>query len=229
MGQHERAVRSWKKTMSRPWPVKVLAKTTREEAGFLSKCDQGWRNSKADIIGYLHSDLIIHEFGWDVRVLHEFANEKVAVVGIVGAMQLASDDIYKVRYDFKQLARADVYSNLTDFAAHGKRETGTCRVAVVDSCAVFVRSSFLGEIGGWPIASYPNNSHCSDLWLSCSAHRHSYLVHLVGIEATHSSGGKGEAGVKWCNEHGGDDVMHKRAHRICYEDFRDVLPVRIFS
>ena len=227
MGGHELAVTSWQDTMTKPWPVHVDDATEGEEAGFLSKCDRMWRNTDATIIGYAHADLYIHEYGWDDRVLAEFDDPKVAVVGFVGATGLGHEDLYKIGYDYRQLARYDVWSNLTDWEVHGARETGSRQVAVIDSCAVFVRHSLLGRLHGWPVDRYPNTSHCSDLWICCSAVRHQLVCRMVGVACTHSSGGRGEAGSHWLDQRGGDQSLHRQAHERLYEDFRDVLPVRI--
>ena len=229
MGGHEEAVTTWQDTMSKPWPIIIYGQDSAgdENAGFLTKCDVAWRSTDATVIGYLHSDLYIHEHGWDTRVLDTFSDPHVAVVGFVGATGLAHEDTFKIPYDFRQLARSGVWSNLTDWEVHGARETGTKSVAVIDSCTVFVRRELLARSGGWPVDRYPNTSHCSDLWICCMARRHRLNVRLVGIAATHSSGGKGEAGTKWLDARGGDDQMHKRAHELIYDDFRDVLPIRI--
>lgn len=226
-GGHEEAVESWQSNQSVATKVALYDATEGDEAGFLTKCDKAWRENEADVIGYLHSDLFIHEKDWDVRVLKEFENPNVGVVGFVGATGLASDDIYKIKYDYRQLARENVYSNLTDADVHGQRFAESREVAVVDSCAVFVRRGLLSRCGGWPIHQYPNSSHCSDLWICCIARRHNSLVRVVGVSCTHRSGGKGDAGTKWLNDRGGDEKLHRDAHKLIYNDFRDVLPIRI--
>src|SRR5260370_39182009 len=92
-GGHEEAVTSWSDTISRPWPITVDAETVVDSAGFLTKCNKFWRTCDADIIGYLHSDLFTLENGWDQRVLGEFQDERVGVVGFVGALGLRERDI----------------------------------------------------------------------------------------------------------------------------------------
>lgn len=226
-GDHEQAVESWNDTQAKPWPIVVDARVDGDEAGFLTKCDKAWRQTDATIIGYLHSDLYILEHGWDQRVRAEFGDPQVGVVGFVGATRLGMDDLYRVPYDYRQLARGDVWSNLVDAPIHGGRDAGTRQVAVVDSCAVFVRRQFLGRIGGWPTATYPNSSHCSDLWISLMAHRAGLQVRMVGVAASHRSGGRGSIGEGWLNTRGGDQAMHRRAHELIADQFRDVLPVRI--
>ena len=231
-GGHEAAVTSWADTASAPWPIDIDAATEGEAAGFLTKCDAAWRRTDATVIGFLHSDLTIHEHGWDQRVLAEFANDRagdrqVGVVGFVGARQLGMDDFGKLPYKLTQLARGDVVSNLTDAEVHGARRVDPCEVAVVDSCAVFVRRELLTRCGGWPVTRYPNNPHCSDLWICLSALRLGYAVRFVGVACSHRSGGKGQAGSKWLESHGGDSEHHVAAHRLIAEDFRSLLPVRV--
>ncbi len=226
-GGHEEAVTSWSDTLLRPWPITVDAETQGDNAGFLTKCDKFWRTCDADFIGYLHSDLYTLEHGWDQRVIEQFADPQVGVVGFVGATQLGMDDIYRVPYDFRQLARANVVGNMTDMEAHGERITESRSVAVLDSMAVMVRRSLLARLGGWPVARYPNSSHCSDLWICCSSHRLGYRVRVTPVACTHKSGGKGQAGCEWLDARGGDDKFHKDAHRVLYNDMRDVLPIRI--
>ncbi len=227
MGGHEEAVTSWQDTYSKPWDIEVDYETEGEEAGFLTKCDRFWRETDAEIIGYLHSDFYTLEHGWDERILREFQVEETGVVGVVGATALGHPDLYRIPYDFRQLARSDVYSNLTDWEAHGQRETGSKKVAVVDSCAVFVRRSLLSRCNGWPVDIYPNSSHCSDLWICCIAARYGMDCRMVGIACSHRSGGKGQAGSQWLDSRGGDTAIHRKAHELIYQDFRDILPVRV--
>lgn len=226
-GSHEEAVTSWQDTMSKPWPIVIDDRVDGDEAGFLTKCDKAWRETDATIIGYLHNDLYIHEKAWDERVLAAFEDERVAVVGFVGATGLATDDIYKVRYDFRQLARQDVWSNLTDWQNHGGHCADSKDVAVLDSCAIFVRRQLLHRVGGWPVSTFPNTSHCTDLWICITAYRLGFRVRQVGIACTHRSGGKGQIGSQWLDARGGDTILHRKAHEVCYETSRDVLPLRI--
>lgn len=227
MGDHSEAVITWQDTRSKPFLIDIDASSVGESAGFLHKCQRAFERSEATVLGYLHSDLFIHERNWDQRVLHEFDDPTVGVVGFVGAKRLGYEHIYKIPYSHTQLARYDVLSNLTDAETHGARFTGTCDVAVVDSCAVFMRRDLLRQASGWPVGTYPNNAHCSDLWACLVARRLGLRTRLVGVACTHRSGGKGEAGSRWLEQHGTDIVHHRRAHELIYEEFRDQLPVRV--
>jgi len=231
-GNHEQAVQSWIEKMDvyhAAYPIRVLDVITGPEAGFLSKLQQGYLESTADILCYFHSDLYIHEEGWDERVLKEFEDESVGIVGFGGGKRLGSPDIYKLPYSYMQLARYDFVSNLRDAEKHGRRNRNEEDVAVVDSFSLVIRRGLLDRCGGWPVTNYPA-MHCSDLWACLVAARHGMRVRMVGISCTHTSGGvKGNGSFdygEWQKEIGEtDQEQHKRGHRLLYDEFRDTLPV----
>lgn len=224
VGGHEDAVASWIATASFEGCITVLDATEGEDAGYLRKLQIGYEQAGADVIGYLHSDLIVHEPEWDKRVLREFERDDVAVVSFFGARVLGHEDIYRVPYDYRQLARGGCLSNLTDAEVHGERSAGPCDVAVIDSFSVFVRRDFLTRIGSWKACPLPNTSHCTDLWICAMAHRLGQRVRFVGVSCTHAGGGKGSIGSAWLDERGGDTQLHREAHWVIDEEFRDILP-----
>lgn len=235
-GGHEAAIASWRKTMTTKRSVCIADALEGERAGYLQKVQDfylgtGKEDRPEDILGYMHSDLIIHEQAWDERVLAQFLDDDVAVVSFGGSLRHGHPDIYKVPYDYRQLARSSFISNLTDAEKHGVRHEGDRDVAVVDSFAMFVRRGFLDRAGGWPVATFPA-SHCSDYWLCLTVHQLGMRVRMVGVSCTHASGGVGQAGwdyaawaqtTKW----GSDAEMHRIGHRLIYDQFRDVLPVEV--
>src|SRR6266404_4540884 len=96
MGGHEVAQESWITNMTDQEHLSIVLDDTHEgeEAGFLHKLQHMYEITHEDVIGYLHSDLIIHEQGWDARVLREFDDPRVGVVGFVGATGLGDKNIY---------------------------------------------------------------------------------------------------------------------------------------
>lgn len=225
MGGHEAAVTSWEHTSD----LGIIPFVDDRHMGYLSKLADKIHWGDEEIIGWLHADLTIHEVGWDTRVLLEFEqHEDCAVVGFGGALRLGHPDIYRVPYSWQQLARGGFMSNLTDAEAHGTREQGSREVACVDGFALFVRRRVLDLIGGWPLGRYPDNSHCIDQWVNLMARRYGYTTRMVGVSCTHTSGGKGAAGVEWLEKHEGGDVdSHRRAHKVLYDEFRDLLPLEV--
>lgn len=184
--------------------------------------------SDYDVIAYSHNDVSCHEQGWDKRVLEEFLDPKVAVVGFGGATGLGVSDMYKQRYDISQLQRIGYVSNAVDWDTHGAFEEGNKDVATVDGFFMAVRTSFLREIGGFKW--FPHRFHNYDNALCLMAHRRGYKVRMVGVKCHHHGASYSASPEyrKWCLENGTTmEREHEEPHRWMYEFFRDELPVRI--
>jgi len=227
-GGHEEAVELLDKHSTHPHEILVLD----YEGGYLEKLQKGYTETQSEIIAYFHSDCFVRESGWDDRVLSEFRDQSIGIVAFNGALRHGHPDIYKLPYDYRQLARSGFISNLSDAEAHGVRNRGEMDVAVVDSFSLIIRRELLDRAGGWPVGTYPPN-HVSDYWACLMAHRLGYRVRFVGVACEHTSGGVRGNGTfdypKWAatTNWGSDEVMHREGHRLIYEEFRDVLPVRI--
>lgn len=198
-----------------------------------------YENTTAPIIAFLHSDLEIFEPGWDARVLAEFDDPKVGVVGFGGALQLGEDDLYRTPYRLQQLRRIDYRSNTRDAETHGERFTGSCDVATLDGFALVVRRELLDKWRanlydvhdwvGWPIARYPFHNY--DNALCVHAHKSGWRVRLVGIDCIHHGGATATtpAYQEWSLKTLGmtDAQVHEQSHLALYEDGRGVLPWRV--
>lgn len=185
----------------------------------------------ADILAYIHDDVQIYERGWDTRVLREFDDPTVAVVGFGGGTGLGTPGIYKTPYRLQQLARSNYMSNVRDAEVHGARFTGERDVAVLDGFCLIVRKSFLDLIGGWPTNKLM--FHMYDAFVCCMARRHGYRVRLVGVDCMHFGGRTSTQRPynEWLSDKFGktDSDVHREAHEWCYEEFRDVLPFDVVN
>lgn len=188
----------------------------------LSKVDE-----PPDILAYIHDDVSVYEIGWDGRVMKEFWDPEVGVVGFGGAAIHGSTALYKTAYQISQLGRGLYASNVNDAEVHGARFEGVRDVAVLDGFSLIVRRSLLDRCGGWPVDRYPPH-HVYDYWMCAMAHRHGFRVRLVGVRCHHHGGGTAvsreyqewAAKTKW----GSDAEMHRQGHKLFYEDFGDVMP-----
>lgn len=186
--------------------------------------DEGWQKTHADIVAHLHDDVLFTEPAqgiWD-RVMKEFDDLSVGVVGFCGATALGDTDLYKKPYVLQQLARRNVLSNMEDAETHGKRFTGECDVATLDGFALIVRRSILQRAGGWPVSApigYWNYDH----WISLMARRFGYRTRLIGASVLHL-GGQTVIGL---NKGGHTSEQYDDAHRYLYEEFCDVLPISV--
>lgn len=183
----------------------------------------GRLRQKYDILAYLHDDCLIKDQDWQGKVLREFWDEKVGLVGFGGAKEHGRADIYKAPYDYRQLGRARFMSNMEDAEVHGERFTGSTEVAVLDGFALIVRRELLERAGGWPLNT-PIGYVAYDYWLCCMAHRLGYKIRLVGVACKHYGGatfvklGKGQSAEA--------QKQYWDAHQYIYDEFRDVLPWR---
>jgi len=211
-------------------PEFYVVSNAENNKGVLASMQQGYEQTKGDILCYLHDDVLLHEKGWDKRVLNEFRDPTVGVVGFGGALALGDAAIYKIPYALIQLARFDYFSNDENAEGHGKRFEGETDAATLDGFCLIVRRELLDKIGGWPVDRYPPH-HNYDNYLCLQAHRQGYRVRLLGIKCHHLGGltatskeyNEWIATTKWKS----DANVHEKGHRILYDEFRDVLPVRI--
>lgn len=180
--------------------------------------DAIYHSTSEPIISYIHDDVMIYEQGWDVRVLRQFEDPSVGLVGFGGALGHGTPNLYQVPYHLPNLARQQFMSNMRSAEVHGARFTGERDVAVLDGFALFVRRSVLDKWGGWPEQKgvgyfmYAEN-------LACEVHRQGLRIRLVGVECQHL-GGKTVGIVPL-------DDDYQEAHAYFYEHNRDVMPYRV--
>lgn len=184
----------------------------------LEAYQEAYEKTREPILGLMHDDLMVYEHNWDLRVLKEFEDPTVGMVGFAGALRHGSPDLYKAPYELPQLGRFGFRSNMRNAEHHGERFTGECDVAVLDGFAMFVRRPILEKVGGWPLGT-DINYFCYDYWLSCEVRRQGYRIRLVGVDCDHLSG-KTASMVQLKDD-------HAAAHKWLYEHSRDVLPFEV--
>jgi len=173
-------------------------------------------NTQSDIIAYMHDDVMIYEKDWDIRVLTEFEDPTVGMVGFGGARGHGDPQMYQKPYELVQLARRGFMSNMRTAEAHGVRFTGNRDVAVFDGFALFVRRPILDKWGGWPDSDKTGIGYwVYDYAISCEVRRQGFRNRLVGVDCEHL-GGKSPSIRQ--NEN------IEAAHEWLYKTYRDVLP-----
>jgi len=115
---------------------------------------------------------------------------------------------------------------------HGTRFTGEMDVAVLDGFALIVRRELLDKMGGWRPDIWPPH-HVYDYRVCCEAHRHGYVVRLVGVRCHHLGGRTATTSEyqEWCKttKWGSDVAMHEEGHRLLYLEYGDVLPFSLVN
>jgi GT2 family glycosyltransferase len=184
--------------------------------------EQGWRDHDEEILALLHDDLLFCEpaaSAWE-RVLHEFNDPAIGLVGFLGAKQHGSADIYRRPFHLQQLGRTDVVSNLEDAEVHGSRISEPTDVAILDGMALIVRRQILERWGGWPIKQCEYVGY--DQAISCETRRQGYRIRVVPINVLHMGG---QTSIKM----GRADMsgqQHEVSHKWIYRNYADVLPWR---
>lgn len=205
--------------------ITFIHNSPEHNLGVVGSLQAGYEQTTAPIIAYTHDDVQVHDANWLTRVLAEFDDPTVGLVGLGGALCHGHPDIYKRPYSLVQLARFNYLSNQTDWAVHGGRFTGACSVAVLDGFCLVIRRTLLDLAGGWPVGNII--FHGYDYYAALIAHRYGFQVRLVGASCTHSGGATSTQRdyQGWLTERGTSDAQtHIQAHRWLYENFRDCLP-----
>ena len=206
----------------------------------------------ADVICAFHDDLRITETGWDTRVLRLFDQHPACgLAGFGGALGLGSDDLYHAPYQPMQLARQGFRSNLINAEDHGVRSLVTERVVCLDGFSQIGRREFWEGSTRHDVtdrdytlrgATVPRPwtlledlgvvHHFYDGMLGCLAKRYGWETWYLPVSCIHYGGqtAVGDPGYQeWAKSKtaGGDHGFWEAAHRIGYEEFRDVLPLRV--
>ena len=205
-------VNSWMATASEHHGYILIKNRTIMEAFQLI-----YQGTTEPIIAYIHDDVVIHEQGWDQRILREFDDPTVGVVGFGGALGHGTPNLYTVPYHLPNLARQHFLSNMRDAEKHGKRFTGERDVAVLDGLALFVRRSVLDAWGGWPQDKSISYFMYSEN-LCCHVRRQGLRIRLVGVDCTHLGGKSSGTPLPY---------TYEEEHLYFYEHNRDVMPYRI--
>lgn len=193
-----------------------------------------------DVLICLHDDVEMLDPTWLQAVARAFERRpQCGLAGFGGAIGLGADDIYKTPYDPMQLARIGFRSNLVDAEVHGLRSLLSERVACLDGFSQIGRREFFtGESSHRPerpwsyLEDHGIRHHLYDGLLGALAARHGWETWFLPVRCRHYGGqtAVGDAGYQaWAKEqiHDGDLGFWQESHRIGYDLFRDVLPLRV--
>lgn len=178
----------------------------------------GLESLTSDVLGYIHDDLLCLEPAWKERILAEFVDPDVAIVGVAGGYGYGASAMYERTYHHRALGRIGFRSNMVNWERHGGHIEGAANAVILDGMALFVRREFLVDIGGWP--KPPVSYFMYTEALCFEALRRKRKIRLVGIKVDHL-GGKSTG----LNPDLNPDFEGE--HRFIYDTYRDVLPARV--
>jgi len=206
-------VSSWSRTATRVYRAYCVA-----NCDVVPAYQTAYEETDEPILAYIHDDVVIYEQGWDERVLREFDDPTVGIVGFGGALGHGQPRLYQVPYHLPDLARQNFMSDMRSAEKHGTRFKGERDVAILDGFALFVRRPILDNWGGWPKGK-PIGYFMYSENLCCEARRQGYRIRLVGVACEHL-GGKSSGHIP-------ASPTYEEEHRYFYETNRDVMPYRV--
>jgi GT2 family glycosyltransferase len=149
--------------------------TNRENRGLFAGYNQGWRTVQADCHAFLHNDLLILERDWVERLLAEFGDQSIGVVGFGGAKTADPDG-----------GRSGFMSNMADAENHGSRIFTPTDCALLDGMILVACQQMLEAVGGMD-ESYPRH-HYYDKDLCMASLAAGYRNRVLPIWCHHMSG-----------------------------------------
>lgn len=197
--------------------------TIENNLGVVGSYEKMYRESTEDVLVYAHDDVVMREEGWDERVLREFDDPTIGLVGFGGALEHGHRDLYKVPYKLQHLGRSSYLSNVDDAEVHGERFTGARDCAVLDGFVLAIRRDLLVRAGGWRAICGPVDFFGYDYSASAMAHRLGYRVRVVGVRCHHLGG---QTSVKVKDNPITGQQAYDDSHAWFYNEFRDVMPFR---
>lgn len=194
---------------------------------------QAARLDGADVVACLHDDVQLFDQGWDKRVLALFESmPKALLAGWSGARgigddKLAGEEGKYLDFEPSLLVRRGFFSNMIDAEAHGERRGWPCLSACADGFSQIGRADWLEESFKW-IEEQGVVHHAYDTMLGCMAARATGEVWFLPEKCLHA-GGQTSVGdgryAEWAEKkYGGDSEVWMRAHRVLWENFKEMLP-----
>jgi glycosyltransferase involved in cell wall biosynthesis len=205
-------------------------------------------SSESDLIGVFHSDLFVHEPGFDRRIRDAFARyPQLGLLGFIGSNEIDTSGGRGLgtvsNFQGAAISRNGQVWHGSPAEAHGRRSTGLERAAVIDGCAMVFRRSVLSAIRRW--SNFPPH-HFYDRLLSCQVMEMGYLVAVLSVACDHisgqtanSNGSYRELARAWCLQHLGletcdnwDLEIYRQAEArwlLEYRDRKHFIPVRVPS
>lgn len=216
----------------------------------------GMANSEdADIVAFFHSDIMVVEKGFDKRILDTFeSHPTVGLIGFVGSNEIDYNggrgggtcsnfqgNGYNVNGVVNKEEDGVVEWQGSPAQAHGRREMGWSRAAVVDGCVMIIRRTAWNKIG------YRDNfppHHFYDRLISTQMLEAGFEVLVLGVAFDHISGqtvgGEGynnfarewseSKGLKPAEGASWDSVVYNEAEKQWLSEYRDqkhLIPVRV--
>lgn len=190
-----------------------------ENLGMIGSLRQAVEHSTADILVYMHSDMLIHERGWDEKMAFWFtADPLLACVGVVGATRADSDG-----------GRSDTVCSFSDAEAHGRRPSlPLTPVALLDGCFMAFRLDCLDMLD-WDQFE-PQGYYFYDKDITLTLTMRGLHVGVINLHSEHLCG-KTSTGIEYTDLLRDSNMSHEGMYHESMNRYlgkwSENLPVRV--
>lgn len=172
--------------------IKLTYIRNESNTGVLSTFQQGLKNSVADIICFMHNDVLIHESSWDLRVVKSFADDdKLGLIGLFGARGVQPNGGREGSMS-NMLGQEWGSCDCHEVASlhHGERMGGLSPSVVFDGVGLFFKRKALLDLAFKTDAfeDWRAPHHFYDRILSLKVLGLGYHMATIGIKFDHYSG-----------------------------------------
>ena len=203
--------------------------------------DNWFNGDVPEFMAFFHCDLMIHEVGWDQRVLDAFdADPKLGIIGFAGSNEIdgwgGRGAGTMLNYSGKYF---EGYGQASPAEAHGRRTDRLEAAAVLDHMSMIFRTSVLRSLTPQEGTYAPE--HFYDRILCCEALEKGHHIAVLGVACDHFSGGIGpgnaqadELRKEWLEREGipyppdrSDLGVYVESERRFKERFGYMIPIKV--
>ena len=164
-------------------------------------------NTTGDIMLFMHNDIMIDEYGFDITLRYVFEkNKKLGLVGFIGSDEISgtgsrlwgtTSNFLGKTYNFNGKS----WSGTPAFI-HGYQYDGLTPAVFIDGCTMALKRSVWNKIG-----YHVNQSiyYFYDRWVCCQVLEAGYKIATLGIACDHISNQTASKEIKY----------HKNIHMLC--------------
>ena len=194
-----------------------------ENQGVIASMNEITREVKGDVIAILHNDVYVFEYGWDRRVIKEFADDpKLGLAGFLGAEGVGHTG-----------GRMHTTSNMLEAEIHGNRVAGVNKAIIFDGLALIGRKAMFDQVGGFD-TGYTYH-HFYDRDISLASHFAGWTNKVIGVACHHRSGITANRAQyqTWIDQKmgtqnfSGDKASYDASERYFIEKWKGKLPIML--
>lgn len=226
--------------------IELLYIRNKSNLGVLPTFKQGLEKSSGDVICFIHSDVLIQESGWGVRVREAFqGNSQLGLAGLFGAVGVGSNGgRIRSQSNMKGAEWGKCECHTEAWQHHSEHLEGMAPATILDGVGMFFSRRALQDLVSTDMFDdWRAMHHFYDRIMPLKLIDKGYKVATLGIGFDHWSGATAnssqayvETGRAWLKKSGHgdngtppDQQIYDIAERQLFAEFGDRLPCNVDS